>query len=151
MQASFPNLHELELFSLKKVKKIWHSKEAAEYTTKLSKVKITCCENLEYVFPTSLPRNIPQLEVLKVKYCGVKEIVMGEEVDGVLVKFSFPKLSSLSLRKLEKLTCFYPGQHMIEFPKYKKLALRECEKMVDLFGFHKSNANDCAWQESQVL
>ncbi|MBA0600639.1 hypothetical protein Gorai_006820, partial [Gossypium raimondii] len=88
----------------------------------LRQVVLEDCWSLKNLFPVSIAKHLPQLEHLRISRCGVEEIVSaGEGVEEQPVRFKFPKLSSLEVTDLEKLKCFYKGQHAIVWPMLKKM------------------------------
>ncbi|KAG8479953.1 hypothetical protein CXB51_024970 [Gossypium anomalum] len=88
----------------------------------LRQVVLEDCWSLKNLFPVSIAKHLPQLEHLRISRCGVEEIVSeGEGVEEQPVRFKFPKVSSLEVTDLEKLKCFYKGQHTIVWPMLKKM------------------------------
>ncbi|TYH00683.1 hypothetical protein ES288_A10G298700v1 [Gossypium darwinii] len=88
----------------------------------LRQVVLEDCWSLKNLFPVSIAKHLPQLEHLRISRCGVEEIVLGGEgVEEQPVRFKFPKVSSLEVNDLEKLKCFYKGQHTIVWPMLKKM------------------------------
>ncbi|XP_017622865.1 uncharacterized protein LOC108466970 isoform X1 [Gossypium arboreum] len=88
----------------------------------LRQVVLEDCWSLKNLFPVSIAKHLPQLEHLRISRCGVEEIVLGGEgVEEQPVRFKFPKVSSLEVTDLEKLKCFYKGQHTIVWPMLKKM------------------------------
>ncbi|XP_016719225.1 uncharacterized protein [Gossypium hirsutum] len=88
----------------------------------LRQVVLEDCWSLKNLFPVSIAKHLPQLEHLRISRCGAEEIVSaGEGVEEQPVRFKFPKVSSLEVTDLEKLKCFYKGQHTIVWPMLKKM------------------------------
>ncbi|TYI08386.1 hypothetical protein ES332_A10G294800v1 [Gossypium tomentosum] len=88
----------------------------------LRQVVLEDCWSLKNLFPVSIAKHLPQLEHLRISRCAVEEIVLGGEgVEEQPVRFKFPKVSSLEVTDLEKLKCFYKGQHTIVWPMLKKM------------------------------
>ncbi|KAM4097485.1 hypothetical protein ACJW30_07G003500 [Castanea mollissima] len=46
-----------------------------------------------------------------------------------MTKFVFPQITSLTLRSLPELKCFYPGKHSLEWPSLKSLTISKCDKV----------------------
>ena len=58
----------------------------------------------------------------------MEEIVaMEEELE--MTKFVFPRITSLSLRLLPELKCFYQGKHTSKWPSLKSLTISKCDKV----------------------
>lgn len=73
----------------------------------LQVVQIRECENLDYLFPFSIAKDLPQLEDLKVDKCGIKEVVVKK--DGAMeatVTFELNHLTILCFWDLHKLRVF---------------------------------------------
>ena len=120
---------------LRNVKRFWNKDPQGILSFQnLRKVDIYNCLNLENVFPLSIARNLPQLEDLKVSDCGVEEIVSAGEVLGEPIGFMFAKVSSLVLKNLRELKCFYPGQHTIAWPMLKELAISNYSTLLKIIG-----------------
>lgn len=126
-------LSQLFLQLLPKVEQIW-SKELNQILSfrSLKSIVITECQNLKSLFPASLVRDLPQLEVLQVFTCGIEEIVAKDDKIKTLPVFVFPKVTSLYLSHLHHLKSFYPGVHTSQWPLLKELTVHECQR-VNLF------------------
>ena len=59
----------------------------------------------------------------------MEEIVALEEGLEPTTKFVFPRITSLSLKSMPKLKCFYSGKHTLEWPSLKSFATSECDKV----------------------
>ncbi|XP_058000535.1 uncharacterized protein LOC110653207 [Hevea brasiliensis] len=98
----------------------------------LSSVYVMDCPNLKFIFPASIAKNLPQLETLHIRSCGVEEIVAQDQGLGATSEFVFPCLKFLTFGELYELKCFYPGIHTLESPMLKSLAVNHCEE-VNIF------------------
>ncbi|PPD66639.1 hypothetical protein GOBAR_DD36483 [Gossypium barbadense] len=89
----------------------------------LEDMNISDLSNVRMIFYNDLaPKDLPQLEHLHIADCGVEEIVSkGDGVEEQPVRFEFPQVSYLRVTGVEKLKCFYEGQHTIVWPMLKKL------------------------------
>ncbi|MBA0629879.1 hypothetical protein Godav_024372, partial [Gossypium davidsonii] len=104
------------------VKMIFDNELAPGSFQNLRQVVLEECWSLKNLFPVSIAKHLPQLEHLRISRCGMEEIVSaGEGVEEQPVRFKFPKVSSLEVTDLEKLKCFYKGQHTIVWPMLKKM------------------------------
>ncbi|KAL3729216.1 hypothetical protein ACJRO7_026333 [Eucalyptus globulus] len=134
--SRFP-LTELKLFELPKLKCVWDKE--LHYQDKfqcLRSISISRCESLTSLFPTSVAKNIIQLEDLEIDDCGVTELIEKEE--GLVPRFVFPKLTSLKLKHLTKLKCIYTGIHPLRWPTLKTLEVHGCNK-VEIFALQPEN------------
>ncbi|KAF2294862.1 hypothetical protein GH714_024599 [Hevea brasiliensis] len=98
----------------------------------LSSVHVMDCPNLKFIFPASIAKNLPQLETLHIRSCGVEEIVAQDQGLEATSEFVFPCLKFLTFGELYELKCFYPGIHTLESPMLKSLAVNHCEE-VNIF------------------
>ncbi|KAF2298647.1 hypothetical protein GH714_024476 [Hevea brasiliensis] len=98
----------------------------------LSSVYVMDCPNLKFIFPASIAKNLPQLETLHIRSCGVEEIVAQDQGLEATSEFVFPCLKFLTFGELYELKCFYPGIHTLESPMLKSLAVNHCEE-VNIF------------------
>ncbi|KAL5741070.1 hypothetical protein ACOSQ2_030250 [Xanthoceras sorbifolium] len=95
----------------------------------LTKIIMDGCDNLKYVFSSSMVKSLIQLEVLEITNCKFMELVIitaGERISNTL----FPKLYKLHLKHLPKLTifCNFTG-NSIEWPSLAQLRIENCPKM----------------------
>ncbi|TYH51724.1 hypothetical protein ES332_D10G298200v1 [Gossypium tomentosum] len=121
-KVAIPSLEDMSIFDLSNLKMIFYNDLAAGSFKNLRKVCVWRCESLKNLFPVSIAKDLPQLEHLRITDCGVEEIV--SKADGVEeqpVRFEFPQVSYLEVALVEKLKCFYEGQHTIVWPMLKKL------------------------------
>ncbi|KAG5222863.1 disease resistance protein [Salix suchowensis] len=118
------------VWNLQKLKKVWNTNPHGILSFQnLHVVNALNCPSLKSLFPTSVAIGLPQLEELKLRRCGVEEIVADEERLGEAPKFVFPKTSSFILWNLPKLKSFYPGRHTSEWPVLKKLDVYHCDEV----------------------
>jgi len=104
----------------------------------LHKVDVSMCQNLFYIFPNSLCLDLGHLEMLKIKSCGVKEIVAMEETRSMEINFNFPQLKTMALLRLTNLKSFYQGKHTLDGPSLKTLNVYHCEALR-MFSFNNSD------------
>ncbi|XP_048135594.1 LOW QUALITY PROTEIN: uncharacterized protein LOC115731513 [Rhodamnia argentea] len=155
-QVAFPSLETLRITWMDSIEIIWDNQVAAESFCKLkslrvygcnkllkrvwdkelhSQVKFQClhsvtvsrCDSLTSLFPTSVARDLMQLEELKINGCGgIVELI---EKEGLVPRDVFPKLTSLELNHLPELKCIYTGTHALRWPALKILKVDGCSKV----------------------
>ena len=124
-------LRHLTLINLPKLRHVWTSDPESILTFQnLRHVKVSKCKTLKSLFPVSVAKSLEQLESLLINDCGLmEEIVALEEGLETTTKFVFPRITSLSLRSLPELKCFYQGKHTSKWPSLKSLTISECDKV----------------------
>ncbi|WCJ43237.1 Disease resistance protein At4g27190 [Euphorbia peplus] len=138
-------LRTLVIDNLQMLKHVWNRDRYGMETlswNSLASVTVGECPSLKSLFPASIAIDLPQLEVLNVSYCPILEEVVdgGLETSPTLI---FPKLTFLSLWKLDELRNFYPGAHSLRCPVLETLWMHRCPKLVFF-------ALDSPMQETQV-
>ena len=112
----------------------------------LQMVRVSECQSLKYLFPSSIARSLLLLEELYVENCGVEEIVRKEESEAAARFVLFPQLIFLKLWTLPQLRAFYLGAHTSEWPVLKKLAVYHCDiiKIIapEYFSFQDINTEN---------
>ncbi|GMI78827.1 hypothetical protein HRI_001552000 [Hibiscus trionum] len=141
-KVALPSLETMTISKLEDMKMIFHNHLAAGSFCKLKKMWVENCDDLKNLFPVSIAKDLPQLEDLTISDCGVEEIVsVGEGVQVQQpVRFEFPRVSSLELRGLNKLKCFYEGQHTTVWPMLKTLWSTDCTTLLKILP--STNANE---------
>ncbi|GKV47393.1 hypothetical protein SLEP1_g54300 [Rubroshorea leprosula] len=147
-QVEFPNLEFLRLSSLDS-KQIWHiSSEQTASVKNLKKLFVEGCGNLEYLLRSSIVKSFEQLRALKISDCKMMEGVIKEEQR--MCEIFFPKLATLELEDLPKLTrfkclsaasienventCISSLSHRkVEFPKLLRLSSINIQQICDLW------------------
>jgi len=121
-------LKTLTLSSLPKLKRIWNENphEIISFGN-LCKVDVSWCQSLLYIFPYSLCLDLGHLEMLAIKSCGVKEIVLMDESGSMEINFNFPQLKVMMLHHLANLKSFYQEKHTLDCPSLKTLNVYRCE------------------------
>ncbi|CAK7340800.1 unnamed protein product [Dovyalis caffra] len=145
-------LRDLDLYNLPKLKHIWNKDPQGRLVFQnLHSVRVGRCNALKNLFPVSIARDLPRLEKLEIKECGVEEIVAKAEEDEALPRFDFPHLTSLTLEKIPDFRNFYPGKHSWECPILKSLEVSGCGN-VKLFGSesHTSQEIQRGVQQDQI-
>ncbi|KAL3729832.1 hypothetical protein ACJRO7_026905 [Eucalyptus globulus] len=130
-------LKELTVSELPKLKCVWDKELHCQVKFKgLRSISVSRCESLASLFPTSVAKDLMQLEELKIDECGIAEII--EKEDGLVPRFVFPKLTSLELKYLRELKCLYIGTHTSHWPALKSLKVHGCDK-VEILASHLEN------------
>ena len=124
-------LRHLTLNNLLKLKHVWTSDLEAILTFQnLCKVEVSQCKTLKNLFPISVAKSLVQLKSLHINDCGLmEEIVAFEEGLETTTEFVFPRITSLSLKLLPELKCFYPGKHTSKWPSLKELTICKCNEV----------------------
>ncbi|KAJ9682092.1 hypothetical protein PVL29_018129 [Vitis rotundifolia] len=137
-QVSFPNLEELELFYLPKLKEIWHHQLPFGSFNNLQILQVKRCSCLLNLIPSHLIQRFNNLKKIEVDNCEVLEHVFDlqglDKNVGIL-----PKLEILELRGLPKLRyiiykedksdsmrCLFSPSTFMSFQNLKHLSIEDC-------------------------
>jgi len=111
------------------VKHIWSGNPYGSFSFQnLWKFKVTGCKSLNHIFPFSVAKELPYLQVLHIEECGVQNIVAPDEMADTVPILVFPKLTSLSLRSLTQLRSFFHGLHTLDVPILRDLDVYHCDQ-----------------------
>ncbi|XP_061345977.1 uncharacterized protein LOC133291694 [Gastrolobium bilobum] len=148
IETSF-QLKKLTLSRLDELTHVW--KKTGQGTLKfqnLQEVFISSCYKLGTLFPAALAKNLKKLEKLEVQNCEKLEEIVGQEEEAVAQeteeivvqeeaavaqvteKFVFPRLTSLVLWNLPRLTHFCPGTITLECPSLNHLSVGNCKLVL---------------------
>ncbi|KAK4573423.1 hypothetical protein RGQ29_031402 [Quercus rubra] len=113
-RVAFPVLELLSLVNMINLEKICHNKLAMGSFHNLRKLEIRKCDNLVFVFSSTLLRCFSQLQEIEIEDCKVMSaIVVEERKPGIQVNddiitdtIDFPQLRSLNLKRLPNLMGF---------------------------------------------
>ena len=157
-----PQLERLELRDLPQLKKVYgqnreggvgdceiESHHQPSGVPKLKTIEVLNCENLEYIFPISIARDLPQLESLQLRDLPQLKQVFGHEErgdDGDGNNSVLSKLRNLRLWKLPELVSLGGGNSSSVWPSLKTLDVENCPK-VKLSFFANVEANVPAVQK----
>ncbi|GKV27549.1 hypothetical protein SLEP1_g36711 [Rubroshorea leprosula] len=133
----FSNLEELQLFSIMVDNTIWYD-SMTSCIEKLTKLIIHGCDNLEYLFPSSIATGLLKLRHLQVKKCQrMREIIVanGDEEKEILI---FPQLTFLVIEDLQNLVCFCAGNYTVEFSSLKQLQILNCINFEEFIKYFTS-------------
>ncbi|XP_050213564.1 uncharacterized protein LOC126664968 isoform X2 [Mercurialis annua] len=122
--VSLPNLENLTITSVC-CEKIWQDRLSMT-SSNLTSLIVERCHNLRHLFTASMAKSLSQLKQIQIENCDlIKEIILTEDAVDETEKICFPKLESLTLQGLPKLSRFCTG-HPIEFLSLQKLDIRSC-------------------------
>ena len=103
-QVSFPNLEELILDDLPKLREIWHHQLPLGSFNNLKILEVQNCPGLFNLIPSHLIQRLDNLKELEVNNCEVlKHVFDLQGLDGSIR--TLPRLESLRLEALPKLRC----------------------------------------------
>uniref|UniRef100_A0A7N2ML54 AAA+ ATPase domain-containing protein n=1 Tax=Quercus lobata TaxID=97700 RepID=A0A7N2ML54_QUELO len=112
--VAFPVLELLSLVNMINLEKICHNQLAMGSFHNLRKLEIRKCDNLVFVFSSTLLRCFSQLQEIEIEDCKVMSAIVAEErKHGIQVNddiitdtINFPQLRSLNLKRLPNLMGF---------------------------------------------
>ncbi|XP_030963020.1 putative disease resistance protein At4g19050 [Quercus lobata] len=99
---------------------------------KLKTIEVVNCGNLEYLFPISIARDLPQLESLSLKDLPQLKQVFGHEEggdDGDGNNSVLSKLRNLRLKNLPELVSLGGGNSSSVWPSLERLEVVNCPKV----------------------
>ncbi|KAK9993147.1 hypothetical protein SO802_022850 [Lithocarpus litseifolius] len=158
-RVAFPVLELLSLVNLINLEKICHNQLAMGSFHSLRKLQIRKCDNLVFVFSSTLLRCFSQLQEIEIEDCKVMSAIVAEERkrgiqvndDIITDTTDFPRLRSLNLRRLlnlmgfcsnvdsqplfnKKLKMLWNNQlDPDSFCKLKQLRVDDCENLINIF------------------
>ncbi|XP_031254514.1 uncharacterized protein LOC116112523 [Pistacia vera] len=125
---AFPKLESLILRNLINLEKICHGQLNAGSFSKLRIMKIEKCDRLEYLFASSVAKNLTQLQEIEVTDCKNLKEIFGEESkdhgDEIETndKIDFNQLCSLTLQRLPQFIKIGSDMRVV-FPRLENLKL----------------------------
>nr|XP_043612746.1 uncharacterized protein LOC122584756 [Erigeron canadensis] len=136
--VKFPNLHDLQLRELPKVKALWHLQMPEESFGRLKVLRITRCNSISKLIPFNMVQRLKSLESLSIINCDMlKEII---ELEGLASETNakstdFPPLKEIvlcGLSELEHLWWNGPfGYLSLQFLGF--LTITRCDSLTCIF------------------
>ncbi|XVE59933.1 hypothetical protein DITRI_Ditri05aG0086000 [Diplodiscus trichospermus] len=129
-RVTFPNLQNFKLSSVNTLE-IWDEQLLAMPTCiqNLTSITVEGCGNLEYLLWSSMVNSLEQLIHLEISECElIEEIIVAMPGEERMEKILFPKLNSIKIKGLRKLTRFCSGK-AVYFPSLKQLQIENCPKL----------------------
>ena len=132
----FPRLESLDLWGIN-ITKLWedHRHSVLTCMPNLKELDVRWCDNLKYLFSSTVCTSPFPLERLSIEWCmGMEEVVAITEeprskaMSALSVSLLFSKLELLSLRDLQKLKQFCKGDSA-EFPLLSELRIQGCSEL----------------------
>ncbi|GKV47782.1 hypothetical protein SLEP1_g54646 [Rubroshorea leprosula] len=135
-----PNLEELQLHWMN-VNIKWHTSITYLCVRKLKKLIIQGCDNLEYLFSSSIARGLVMLGQVEIRECKrMRKVIVTENVEEK-ENLIFPQLNFLLLKDLQNIVGFYSGDCIVEFPSLKQLQVLNCPELEGFIVKYFASAN----------
>ena len=153
-----PSLESLYLLRTD-ITKLWedHRHSVLTCTPNLKKLEVKCCDNLKYLFSSTVCTSPFPLERLSIRFCkGMEEVVAITEeprskaMSALSVSLLFSKLKLLSLRDLPKLKQFCKGDS-VEFPLLSNLTIYKCSELTAFIVDSTANEKQLEEMDKQPL
>ncbi|KAF8007737.1 hypothetical protein BT93_K1663 [Corymbia citriodora subsp. variegata] len=134
-------LTRLTLNGLPSLERIWSKNPGrASCFRNLKALKVENCENLRFLFSSSMAKALVQINEIKIASCVLMEEIMHvqeEELEEATTTdtLEFPLLTSLSLVDLPNLKTFSYGKYCIHYPSLTRLTISGCPKMMTFSSF----------------
>ncbi|KAL7613135.1 hypothetical protein Lser_V15G04863 [Lactuca serriola] len=150
--VNLPNLRKMKLEHLNNLRYIWKSNQWTTFEfPNLTRVHISWCRRLEYVFTNSMVGSLLQLQELHISNCSEMEEVIVKDADVSVEEdkekksdgktnkeiLVLPHLKSLKLQYLPCLKGFSLGKEDFSFPLLDTLEIKECPAITT---FTKGNS-----------
>ncbi|KAF5950215.1 hypothetical protein HYC85_012208 [Camellia sinensis] len=148
-KVTFPSLERLHINGLSKITEVWDRKLLpSESFRQLRDVTILSCEKLVNVSSFNMPRQLPKLKQLEVRYCRELKVIVLKNVGEEEEKAendnntnSFLQLTSLTLQHLQSLKSFFTSRFetqslftsQVTFPALERLYINELTKITDIW------------------
>ncbi|GKV27873.1 hypothetical protein SLEP1_g36993 [Rubroshorea leprosula] len=126
-QVDSPNLECLRLSSLN-IQQIWHNPLPESSVQNLKRLFVEDCNNLKYLITSSIVKRFSQLIQLEIRDCKMmEEVILTKKLveEERMCKIFFPKLDSIILQDLPKLTRFSSGS-WLQLPSLWQLMISNC-------------------------
>lgn len=136
------------------LKLIWPNQVTPNSFPKLSNITISACENLDYVFPISLPKVLRQLQYLKIDSCAIESIVEESNSCDMTILYLerlivwhchnmktivpssvlFRSLDELDVYNCDGLVNIITPSTTTCLPKLRILNVRFCDELEEIYG-----------------
>ncbi|KAL8489904.1 hypothetical protein ACS0TY_025699 [Phlomoides rotata] len=137
-QVAFGRLKYLK-FEDSKISRLWCDQISMNSFTGLVDLAVRNCDNIKNLFSLSIATHLVNLESLKITRCSMIEqvvVLWDEEESGQISRnhrrITFPKLKTLCLLHLPRLTSFCKGIQTIQFPLLTKMEIMNCPNLKSL-------------------
>ncbi|GMN63991.1 hypothetical protein TIFTF001_033061 [Ficus carica] len=138
-QVYLGRLQEIRLENLSEIANICRGPTCFADFRNIKFVTVIRCMKLRNLFPVSISDSLMQLEDLWVEECVLMEEVIRDEHAISQQKVKLPRLKTLSLKNLPKLSSFYAGNASLECPSLEHLHVHECQNFrTKTSDFHSS-------------
>ena len=142
VQVSLPNLEDLKIESIS-CEMIWQDLLSAT-SSNLTSFTVSYCNNLKHLFTTSIVKSLLHLKKLEVTNNNSMEEIMlteespeeEEEAERMTKIQLFPKLDTMTLGSLLKLTRFCTASRPIEFQSLRELNIYGCPALMTFCTVH---------------
>ncbi|KAF8032383.1 hypothetical protein BT93_D1332 [Corymbia citriodora subsp. variegata] len=131
----------LTLSGLPNLERIWNKNpRRALCFQNLNALEVQHCENLRFLFSSSMAKALMHIKEIKIASCVLMEEIMyvqEEELEEATTTntFEFPLLTSMSLEELPNLKTFFYGKYSIQCPSLTRLTMSGCPKMMTFASF----------------
>ncbi|GMP81279.1 hypothetical protein CsSME_00036039 [Camellia sinensis var. sinensis] len=155
-EEAFSALKRLKLWDLPSLTHLWKGPTQLVRLRHLTSLELKYCHKLERMFSLSIARDLMQLQILNVSYCGkMAVLIASEEGDQNEIasttteatdKIVFPKIKDLCLHDLPSFTAICEAMNGIELLQLNRLELREIPNLNSF-----CNASDSNYDTVQPL
>ncbi|KAK7274598.1 hypothetical protein RIF29_15694 [Crotalaria pallida] len=125
LNAICDQLHTLSVSEYNHMTKLANSKVSF---SKLKKLEIVKCKRMKNLFTSSTAKNFTQLEELIVQNCGSMTEIVADDEESTSGDVKFERLEKIDLY-LRNLTCFHSGKAALKLPSLIRVDLQKCFKM----------------------
>ncbi|KAF8042113.1 hypothetical protein BT93_A0653 [Corymbia citriodora subsp. variegata] len=122
----------------------------------LRALKVQNCENLKFLFSSSMAKALVQIKEIEIASCKLMEAIMDvqeeeSEEAATINTLEFPLLTSLSLEKLPNLWTFSHGKYCTHCPSLIRLRISGCPKMTTFSSFEGKQQSMTAYTGLQQV
>ncbi|XP_028944148.2 probable disease resistance protein At4g27220 [Malus domestica] len=129
----FNKLRSLWLYKLPSLTRVWETGSSQQMFTgssfgNLKSLKVNCCNQLKYLFSSSIVKLLVSVEDIKVEKCEqMEEIVAAEEETAEII--TLPKVKSIKLKRLPKLKYFCGEAYTLKLPSLELLKVIKVQNL----------------------